>query len=736
MSSAGIGRLLTASLHQAISERLPVRVPFYEPWLSTDGFRTSRVSLAGIRAAFSFLRQEPDAYEDVMRRAGEIAATLVWHDLSPLRRAWLRALPRRLRQRAAGRLTRRLAADTWRETRITTRWRHGEGAVTIDPSLFCDVRGAVAEPLCQYYAAALAHFLRLLSFDAGVDVRCCRARDGAPCVLAVTAWPPAEAAGSGSAAAALAAALVLTGGAVDAAPPQPAAPPAAHERVLVVPFDNLSRDARLTWLTEGAALRVTEALREQGIDALTRDERLRLFERLQVPPLAALTRATIIRLGSLMGATDVITGDLQRDGEAFVIRARRIRLDPGVLDPDLVERTDAAGLMGAFRRIGQRLGRAAAASGGESDPAAPPLAAFEAYVKGLIADSLDTQARFLQTAIRAFPSYDAARLALWQVYSAAGNHRAAADTARAVPARSPQWPAARFCLSLSLIHQGQVAGAAEVLKALQDKSPSPVALNNLGVAVLREPTLAAGAGHPAWYFAQARALDGLDPDYLFNLGYAYWADGDADGASYWLRECVRLDPTDAAAHALLAQALHAAGRPAEAGRELSLARRLSSTFDDLELVSGSPVPRGLERLKDDWDPWHARRVDTALEMVGQRDQAAMARFYLDRGRRLVGDDHDRDAEAELRRALYLAPYDAEAHLLLGRIYLRTGRVREAIDAVKISLWSHETAVGHLVLAEASLAAGDRATARAEAERALILDPDSLSARRLLDQIVK
>ncbi|MDO8835352.1 MAG: tetratricopeptide repeat protein, partial [Vicinamibacterales bacterium] len=75
-------------------------------------------------------------------------------------------------------------------------------------------------------------------------------------------------------------------------------------------------------------------------------------------------------------------------------------------------------------------------------------------------------------------------------------------------------------------------------------------------------------GRATWFFSQARAMDDRDADYVFNLGYAYWIEGDPAGASYWLRECVRLDPTDGAAHALLAQALHASGQSAEAFREL------------------------------------------------------------------------------------------------------------------------------------------------------------------------
>jgi Tfp pilus assembly protein PilF len=121
-------------------------------------------------------------------------------------------------------------------------------------------------------------------------------------------------------------------------------------------------------------------------------------------------------------------------------------------------------------------------------------------------------------------------------------------------------------------------------------------------------------------------------------------------------------------------------------------------------------------------------------MVGQRQQRELARFYLDRGRRLVEQENDREAEAELTRALHLAPYDAEAHLLLGRSYMRTGRLREAIDAFKVSIWSEDTAAARVALAEAYLEAHDPEAARAEAQRALAIDPASLPAQKLLARL--
>ena len=109
-----------------------------------------------------------------------------------------------------------------------------------------------------------------------------------------------------------------------------------------------------------------------------------------------------------------------------------------------------------------------------------------------------------------------------------------------------------------------------------------------------------------------------------------------------------------------------------------------------------------------------------LAVSGQRDQQELARFYLDRGRRLFEQENDREAMAELNRALYLSPYLAEAHLLLGRSHLRSGRAREAIDALKISLWSAETAEAHVALgpgvsaAERSDVGARRSRARARA----------------------
>jgi Tfp pilus assembly protein PilF len=59
-----------------------------------------------------------------------------------------------------------------------------------------------------------------------------------------------------------------------------------------------------------------------------------------------------------------------------------------------------------------------------------------------------------------------------------------------------------------------------------------------------------------------------------------------------------------------------------------------------------------------------------------------------------------------------------------------------MDALKISIWSADSAAARIALAEAYLKQQNTAAARAELERALALDPESAEAKKLLSSISK
>lgn len=507
------------------------------------------------------------------------------------------------------------------------------------------------------------------------------------------------------------------------------AQPAASTRILVMPFENVTRDSRIVWLGEASAVLLADDLNALGASAITRDERREAFERLQVPPAASLTDATVIRIGQIVGASQVVVGSLQTEGDDLVVRARSIAIDAARIQMNVAERGAIPDLFGMFERMARKL--APAGSGGNIETKNPPVAAFENYIKGLLAETPATAVNYLTAALQADPEFDRARLALWSVYEDEGNHERALDAVSRVAATSPWSRRARFLAGLAQLNLTRYDDAFATFKALVDARATAPALNNLGVVQLRRGGTPQ-AGLATYYFTKAAESDPTEEDYFFNLGYAYWTDRDTQAAIYWLREAVRRDPADGDAHYVLGAALAAAGNVTEANREKELARRLSSTYAEWDKrPAAEQVPKALERIKTDVELPHAR-IEETLATSGQRDQQELARFYLDRGRRLYQQENDRDATAELNRVLFLSPYEAEAHLLLGRIHLRNGRVHEAIDALKISVWSAETAEAHAALASAYAEAKDPGSARAEANRALGLDPASAEARRVLD----
>jgi tetratricopeptide (TPR) repeat protein len=457
-------------------------------------------------------------------------------------------------------------------------------------------------------------------------------------------------------------------------------------RQLVIPFENASREPRVYWLSEGSAVTLTDDLRALGMQPIARDDRHRAFELLRVPLITGLSHATVIRLGQLVGAAQVIVGSFEVTGDMLTVRARTIQLDRGSMSPEMVERGALADLFAVYGRIARRIVPQASVSDEELARAHPPLPAFEQYIKGVLATAPETQVDFLTQALRLDPSFHRARVALWGVHTEAGEHLAALAIVRQVPVSDRLGRQARFLSALSFLNLGQHQEAFNTLGDLHAQSPDAALLNNLGIVQLRRQDTGSPA---AEYFRQAIAADDKDSDYFFNLGYAYWRERDLANAINWLREAVRRNPADDAAHYVLGVALQASGSTAEAAREKELARQLSSVYGEWEATQNGEngVPPNLERLKTEIDVLASFRVGDAVVASEQRDQREIAAFHLERGRRFFEEERDAEALAELRRTVFLSPYDADAHLLIARIYLRTGRTAEAIDALKIAVWS-------------------------------------------------
>lgn len=510
----------------------------------------------------------------------------------------------------------------------------------------------------------------------------------------------------------------------------------ATQRQLVVPFENVSREAQTYWLSEASAVILTDDLITLGAATITREDRVRAFERLRVPATATLSHATVIRLGQLVGAAVAVVGTVEVKGPDITVRARSIRIEAGRMSPEIVESGPLTDIFAIYGRVARTLAPDSKVSPEEMEQRHIPIAAFEQYIKGLIVHAPASKISFLSQALRVEPSFQRVRIELWSAYTDLSQHQQALAAVREVPADHRLARQARFLGAVSLLNLAQYEAAFVALSELNAVRTDPAILNNLGIAQLRRPQAAATAVNAAGYFRQATQADNTDADLFFNLGYAYWLQKDLTNAISSLREAVRRNPTDDTAHYVLGVALQSSGSSTEAAREKELAKRLSSDYAEWDAKQGgrNDVPRGLERVKTDIDVPASLRVENVIVAAEQRDQRDLAKFHLDAGRRAYQAERDSEAISALKRAVYLTPYESAAHVLLGRVYLRGGRIEEAIDEFKIAIWSDDTVANHLALADAYVQAKDFDTARAELQWLLKADPQNVEAKRMLDRL--
>jgi hypothetical protein len=186
MRDAEVGRVLVASLHQAISDILPTRLVFYEDWLKAEGIREGTIGLAAISAVLSFLRREGAAYDAATRCAGEYAATWTVESMRPLRRSLMERAPVGVRRRLVVSAARRLVRDSCQSTSAAAKFGRGTTKVSLRSSIFCTVRDSAPAPLCGFYAALFETVLGRFNLPIEATIVGCRAMGADTCTLSLT----------------------------------------------------------------------------------------------------------------------------------------------------------------------------------------------------------------------------------------------------------------------------------------------------------------------------------------------------------------------------------------------------------------------------------------------------------------------------------------------------------------------------------------------------------------------
>jgi Tfp pilus assembly protein PilF/TolB-like protein len=533
----------------------------------------------------------------------------------------------------------------------------------------------------------------------------------------------------------------------------PARPQATPEGVfLVFPFENVGAPPRLDWIGEGLEELTIQRLSNAGQQVYSHTGRLNEMDLYGIPSSAKLSRATMLHIAEELDADYILFGNFSSDGTKLTVHARILRTSPVTLFPLVTETGPLTSLMDLHTKVVWRL--LAAADHGyplglkEFAKLQKPLslAAFEQYIRGILANDDETRLRDLKEAARLEPDWPDPAFAIGQVYFQKNECAAALPWFGKIPQAHALRVEAVFATGVCRLRMGQPDKAQEVFTALREDlqhnlvsgADLPEILNNLGIAQARQEDLA-----PArTAIARAGDIDPDEDDYPFNLGLLALQQKDLATAQTFFTEAVKRQPDNPENHAFLIYTLEKAAKK----DELRAARQAAEEefgekglpllkFDSKHLDSLARF----ERIKPELETTSLRlelegpQATTAAAVTVPQDGAVA---HLRQGRQQMRAGRLDVAENEFRAALVSDPHNAAAHRELAEIYRRRGKLDDAVRELQLSLAELDSAATRTTLARIYLDQKKPDLARAELEKAVKLAPNYPEAKELLSHLEK
>src|SRR5271157_6200008 len=509
---------------------------------------------------------------------------------------------------------------------------------------------------------------------------------------------------------------------------------------LVFPFENVAAAARLDWLGEGLEELTIQRLSAAGQQVYSHGGRLNEMDLYGLPATAKISRATMLHIAQEMDADFVVYGNFTSDGKTLTVNARVLRVNPAALLPVVQETGALESLMDLHTHLAWRLLK----SCDSRYPLGLPefsrlqrplqLAAFEQYIRGLLANDDEVRLRDLKEAARLEPDWPDPAFVLGQIYFARNDCNSALPWFAKVPAAHERSVEANFSVGVCRLRMGQPEKAEEVFASLQEDlrhnlvsgADLPEILNNLALAHARLGDVAAARS------ALSRAAD-IDPDgddYPFNLGLLALRAKDLAAAATHFREAVHREPDNPEDRAFLIYTLEKAKKKSEAAEERDAALQAlgSNGLPVIKLDAKKDAPSKYERIRTELDTTMLQLELRGPDSLPSPSTEAApptatpaARIRL--GRLDLAAGRLDAAEKEFRAVLLAEPNNAPAHQEIAEICRRRGKLEEAIQELQMSLAARDSAAVRTTLARIYLEQKKPDLARAEVEKAVKLAPN-------------
>jgi len=392
------------------------------------------------------------------------------------------------------------------------------------------------------------------------------------------------------------------------------------ENTAVLPFSSVSTNATrnpasMDWIGESVAETLRAAFSARGVLTLERDRVTEAYRRLQLRERTELTEASILKLGEVLDAEQVVHGTFSfvpaaagSPGIPAAASKGSLKIQARVSDRRHLRQSavfEETGALEDLATLESHLAwraltmvapaRAPAESEFRSLRTQVPLDALENYIRGLLAPASEQKEKYFAQAARLDPDYSPPSFDLGKIHFERKDYREAAQWLEHVGPAENHYREASFFLGFARYQAGDFEAAQKAFQTIAEKVPISPVWNNLGAAQSRQ-----NLPQAVETFRKALDQDPSDPDYHFNLGYALFKKGDFSAAADRFRAVLDRDPGDQMATLLLGRCLKKQGLRAPKGEAASDARlqaleRLKDTYEErvyfqLKSILESPTP--------------------------------------------------------------------------------------------------------------------------------------------------
>ncbi|MBI4464018.1 MAG: tetratricopeptide repeat protein [Acidobacteria bacterium] len=509
------------------------------------------------------------------------------------------------------------------------------------------------------------------------------------------------------------------------------------EVAIVFPFENNTRNPNLDWIGESFVETLSTNLSSSRLLLLSRRERATAFDRLGIPASNILSNATIYKVAQTLDVNQVILGNYNHsNGEIRVVAQVMSMAGPRLSEP-FVERGPLANLLELQTSLAWQIQSHLWPNWNVSkdeyirDRKGPRLDAFENYVRGVLAKERGPQIRYHRTASRLDPLFTKPAFELGRLYFHDKDYATSVLWLSKLRRGDPDYLEANYFLGLAYLHLEQYERATSAFRVVAQRLPLNEVYNNLGIALARQERPEALP-----YFEKAVQNDPNDPDFLFNLGYAYWKRGNCAQALPNLEESLQ-SSNSPAWRVIYIQCLRKMDQPKEAAHQSQLLQQESPEWTpDMD---ASRLQK-LERVKDsrsDGASFRQLRILTQLQAELRHSKLSPAEhvnLHFQQAQQLLQEGFDREATEELQQVIDYFPEDPRPYRELAQIYAKGERLEEAIKFLHQCLQREESAEDYLFLARLYIQQGKLQEAETQLNAVLRLDPDNAAVASLREEL--